>query len=250
MIYSRARLVRETAGGVVQKGHAGRSAAPAVRSWMGPARPEAIPVHAGGIVDDPAQQGGDGTGALAPDNAQGAQPQQGQVGTPKAGKVSAVTLIDSPTGALSGFPSLAGVPDLNTPGPFNDTTTGACQNVQQIRFDLNGITPNEVDLFRKKDGVAGPVGQEQPRKGPDGPSDPTKLRKDKEGLIAVADTPGISKANAGFPLRYTLNFELYAFDVVSKGILAKVTYSVNIVKQAVNDAKPVNELKNFQATKY
>jgi hypothetical protein len=222
---------------------------------MGPAQPERIPVHAGRMVDDPAAQGGDGMGNvaggdLAGTGGQGAQVQQSPGGTPKAGKVSAVTLIDSPTGALSGFPSLSGVPDLNTPGPFNDTTTGACQNVQQIRFDLSGITPNEVDLFRKKDGVAGTVGQEQPRKGPDGPSDPTKLREDKESLIAVADTPGISKANAGFPLRYALNFELYAFDVVSKAILAKVTYSVNILKQAVNDAKPVNELKNFQATKF
>jgi hypothetical protein len=160
--------------------------------------------------------------------------------------VTAVTLINSPTGALSGFPSIANVPDMNTPGPFNDTTTGACQNVQQIRFDLSGIPNNEVDLLRTKDGVAGPVGQEQPRKGPDGPSDPTKLRQNS--LVAVADTPGISRATSGFPLRYAMNFQLFAFDIVSHAIMAKATYKVNILKQSVGDTKPVNELVNFQST--
>ena len=90
------------------------------------------------------------------------------------------------------------------------------------------------------------VGQEQPRKGPDGPSDPTKLRQNS--LIAVADTPGISRATSGFPLRYAMNFQLFAFDIVSHAIMAKVTYKVNILKQSVGDAKPVNELANFQST--
>jgi hypothetical protein len=194
------------------------------------------------------QAAGGGTGVTGPMNQQGAgqQLQQKTGGTPRKGKVSAVTLIDSPTGALSGFPSLANVPDLNKPGPVNATTTGACQNVQQIRFDLSGIPNNEVDLLRTKDGVAGPVGQEQPRKGPDGPSDPTKLRQNS--LIAVADTPGISKATSGFPLRYSMSFQLFAFDIVSKSIMAKATYKVNILKQSVGDTKPVNELVNFQST--
>jgi hypothetical protein len=194
------------------------------------------------------QTTGGNTGVAGQTNQQGGgqQPQQPTGGTPRAGKVTAVTLIDSATGALSGFPSLAGVPDLNTPGPFNDTTTGACQNVQQIRFDLSGIPNNEVDLVRTKDGVAGPVGQEQPRKGPDGPSDPTKLRQNS--LIGVADCPGISKATSGFPLRYAMNFQLFAFDVVSKAIMAKATYKVNILKQSVGDTKPVNELLNFHST--
>ena len=227
-------------------------------AWALPDHPELIPSdhekgRAGFQLRDDAAQGaeqatGGDTGATGQTNQQmgGQQLQQPTGGIPRAGKVTAVTLIDSPTGALSGFPSIANVPDMNTPGPFNDTTTGACQNVQQIRFDLTGIPNNEVDLLRTKDGVAGPVGQEQPRKGPDGPSDPTKLRQNS--LIAVADTPGISRATSGFPLRYAMNFQLFAFDIVSHAIMAKATYKVNILKQLVGDTKPVNELVNFQST--
>ena len=222
--------------------------------WALPDHPESIPSeHERGTAefqlrDDAAQSTAGGTAATGQMNQRGGsqQPQQPTGGVPRAGKVTAVKLIDSPTGALSGFPSIANVPDLNTPGPFNDTTTGACQNVQQIRFDLTGIPNNEVDLLRTKDGVAGPVGQEQPRKGPDGPSDPTKLRQ--KSLIAVADTPGISRATSGFPLRYAMNFQLFAFDIVSHAIMAKATYKVNILKQSVGDTKPVNELVNFQST--
>jgi hypothetical protein len=120
--------------------------------------------------------------------------------------------------------------------------------VQQIKFDLSGIPSNEVDLTRTKDGVAGTVGQEQPRKGLDGPSDPTKLRKGN--MIAVADSPGIVKANSGFPLRYAISFQLYAFDILSKAILAKATYKVNILKQSQGDPKPVNELTDFKSNTY
>jgi hypothetical protein len=246
------------AGNGLSKAIAAKERTPAERAtaWALPEHPESIPAgHQTGwgrFRDDAAQgaeqaTGGD-TGATGQTNQQsgGQQLQQPTGGVPRAGKVTAVTLINSPTGALSGFPSIPNVPDLNTPGPFNDTTTGACQNVQQIRFDLTGIPNNEVDLLRTKDGVAGPVGQEQPRKGPDGPSDPTKLRQNS--LIAVADTPGISRATSGFPLRYAMNFQLFAFDIVSHAIMAKATYKVNILKQSVGDTKPVNELVNFQST--
>jgi len=172
-----------------------------------------------------------------------AQPMQS---APRAGKVTSVVAITDKAGALSGFPALPGAPDLNSPGPVNDTQTGRCQNVQQIKFELSGITPAEVDLTRLKDGVAGPVGHEQPRKGPDGPSDPTKLRRDS--FIAVADCPGIQSASAGYPLRYAVDFQLFAFDVVSKAILAKATYSVNILKQSLTDPSPTNEFKNLKTT--
>jgi hypothetical protein len=194
-----------------------------------------------------------GTNAVA-DPTQSAVPAQTQPGqtqvpgtTPaKLNKVSSITAITSAAGAITGFPSFPGVPDLNSPGPVNDVKTGACENVQQIKFDLTGIAPNEVDLTRTKNGVAGPVGQTQPRTGLDGPSDPTKLRKDS--FIAVADTPGIHQASAGFPLQYTVDFVLYAWDVVTKQVLGKATYTVNIVKQAQADPKPVNEFKNFSST--
>jgi hypothetical protein len=254
--------VRERSASQAAKRHskadAGNDRIPSERAsaWALPEHPESIPAEreiAGGRFRDDAAQGaeqasGGDTGATGLTNQQmgGQQLQQPTGGVPRAGKVTAVTLISSPTGALSGFPSIPNVPDLNTPGPFNDTTTGACQNVQQIRFDLTGIPNNEVDLLRTKDGVAGPVGQEQPRKGPDGPSDPTKLRQNS--LIAVADTPGISRATSGFPLRYAMNFQLFAFDIVSHAIMAKATYKVNILKQSVGDTKPVNELVNFQST--
>jgi len=44
--------------------------------------------------------------------------------------------------------------DLNrmteTPGPFNDTTTGACRNIDQIKFTVAGISTNELRLPRSK----------------------------------------------------------------------------------------------------
>lgn len=188
------------------------------------------------------------TPSQAPAPAQAAPGQAPQtapsgLNVPRAGTVTAATPITGPAGALKGFPVIDGI-DLNQPGPVNDVNTGACRNVQQIKFDLTGITPAEVDLIRTKNGVAGPVGSEQPRTGQDGPSEPTKLRGGS--FIAVADDPGLASAGAkAFPIRYTVGFNLYAFDRVSKAVLASASYTVNIVKQSIGDSHPVNEFKNF-----
>lgn len=164
--------------------------------------------------------------------------------SPRKGNVTAITAITTPTGAVTGFPTINGV-DLNVPGTRNSATTGECRVVFQIRFDLAGISANEVELVRTKKGVRGPVGSEQPASGADGPSDPTRIRKGS--MIAVSDDPGIARAEGKyFPMRYTMDFSLYCFDIVSKAILGTATYSVNIAKQKIDDPSPVAEFKNLK----
>lgn len=46
-------------------------------------------------------------------------------------------------------------------------------------------------------------------------------------------------------MRYTMDFSLYCYDMVSKAILGTATYTVNIVKQKIDDLSPVVEFKNL-----
>lgn len=189
-----------------------------------------------------------GVSSLVPE-APSADPSTGAVSpspldSTRKGNVTAITAITTPSGAVTGFPTINGV-DLNVPGTRNSATTGECRIVFQIKFDLAGIGANEVELVRTKKGVRGPVGSEQPASGGDGPSDATRIRKGS--MIAVSDDPGIARASDKFfPMRYTMDFSLYCFDIVSKAILGTAAYSVNIVKQKLDDPSPVAEFKNLK----
>jgi len=149
--------------------------------------------------------------------------------------------------AVSGFPAMP-VSDcnLNAPGPVNNTTTGACRNINQVRFGLAGIDSKDVRLLRivERTTVAG--GKTKTIEKSDGPSDPTVLRPNASE-IAVGDCPGFGPdgANAmpatAFPVSYHAHFILSAHDAaLGMAALGKLSYDVKLEKKAVNDPIPVN----------
>ena len=169
-------------------------------------------------------------------------------------KVDQLNVITSPAGAFSGFPVAKGI-DLNTPGPFNDTTTmGSCVNVHQMQFHLSKGDPNEVKLLRRVVRVSSAGGKET-REGEkdkpkdDGPSAGSVIRPKESPNVVVADAPGFvgfgdaSKSKGVFPVSYDADFDLFATDRVEPRFLAKLQYTVRISKKAPDDANPVNEIK-------
>jgi hypothetical protein len=192
--------------------------------------------HAAGSGPATPQTSGPGTAAAAP---------QQTPGTPVNGKVTSLDVITSSTGAVTGFPAIPGGGSLDTPGPFNDTTTGACRNFHQMKFTVAGITTNELRLLRMIDRKSTVAGTQQKYAGQDGPNSTTVLRPANTSLVVVADCPGYkaSSNSADFPISYNADFKLYGYDVVSNAILAELHYTVTIAKSALNDAKPTNTIK-------
>jgi hypothetical protein len=179
------------------------------------------------------------SGAGAP-----AAPQQ-STGTPVNGKVTSLDVITGATGAVTGFPAVTGGGSLDSPGPFNDTTTGACRNIHQMKFTVAGIPTSEFRLLRMIDRTSTVAGTQQKYSGNDGPSPTTVLRPANTSLVVVADSPGYkaSGKSSDFPISYNADFKLYGFDLVSKTILAELNYTVTIAKSTLSDAKPTNQIK-------
>jgi hypothetical protein len=169
----------------------------------------------------------------------------------KKGKVTSLDAITSSTGALSGFVAIPGGGNLNSPGPFNDLTTGSCKNIHQMKFTLSGTTSSEVGLLRTVNRTATASNTTQTKNGPDGPSVGTFVRP-SETVIGVADSPGYSgnSTSAPFPVSYSASFDLYAFDAIQKGIYAKLTYQVSIAKKTLTDSNPTNTLTIVSKTLY
>jgi hypothetical protein len=169
---------------------------------------------------------------------------------PATGRVTGADVIQSSTGAVTGFPVVRGC-DLSVPGPFNDTTTnGTCTLVFQVKFHLAGIPSSEVALTRKVTRTAtvtiGGAQKQDIHNGPDGPSAPTVLKPDGSTVV-VSDSPGYfgSGAKNIFPVTYHADFELYAYDLVAGKVLAKLTYTVDIVKKTFGDSSPTTTLTNL-----
>ena len=184
-------------------------------------------------------------GAAAPGNVAGNTPaasQQGQ-GAPVNGKVTSLDVVTGATGAVTGFPAITGGGSLDSPGAFNDTTTGSCKNIHQMKFTVTGIPSNEFGLLRMIKRTATAAGNTHVHNGNDGPSAPTVLRP-TTSLVAVADSPGYigHGHSSDFPVGYNADFKLYGYDIVSKTILAELDYTVTIAKSALTDAKPTNQI--------
>lgn len=168
-----------------------------------------------------------------------ATPQQGNVN----GKVTSLDLITGSTGAVTGFPAVTGGGSLDSPGPFNDTTTGACRNIHQMKFTVTGIPSSELRLLRMIDRKSTTAGTKSAHQGNDGPSPATVLRPTPSQVV-VADATGYkaSSLSSDFPITYDADFKLYAFDLVSQTILAELDYTVTIAKSTLSDAKPTNQI--------
>jgi len=159
------------------------------------------------------------------------------------GKVTSLDLITGSSGAVTGFPAVIGGGVLDSPGPFNDTTTGACRNVHQMKFTVTGIPSSELRLLRMIDRKSTTAGTKSAHQGNDGPS-PTTVLRPTTSQVAVADATGYkaSSQSSDFPITYDADFKLYAFDLVSQTILAELDYTVTIAKSTISDAKPTNQI--------
>ncbi len=177
-------------------------------------------------------------------SSQSTQP-QAQLTTPRGRATSIDVITSASKNALSSFPVM---PDpecqLNSPGPVNNTTTGSCNNINQILFNLAGIDSSDVWLLRIVQRTTILAGKQETIEKSDGPSAPTIARPGSR-LIGVADCPGFkatSRNAAAFPISYHAHFILGAFDALNNSALAKVSYDVAIDKQTIDDPSPANSL--------
>jgi hypothetical protein len=194
------------------------------------------PVQSGGL-DEKFMQGGTEVPAPAKDTDLGedrAKPLAKPV-------VDQVELVTSSTGAVGGFPAIACLADLNSPGPYNDQAfRGSVANVHQVHFHLSQGYPGDLRATRMVNRTSVRAGQNYPKSGPDGPPDHEFVyTKDK---MVIADAPGWCKTlqDADFPVNYKADFSLYAWDAPTKSILASISYHVEIEKTNYSQPGPVN----------
>ncbi len=175
---------------------------------------------------------------------------QGQASKTASSSNSSTPVVDridviKSSGGFSGFPVVKGV-DLNKPGKYNLTTgEGSVMNIHQIAFHLSQGSPNDVKLLRCVDRVGRAGDKAIHKTSLDGPSLPTVVRSGKN--IVVADSPGYrgtkkKDKEKPFPVSYIANFKLYAYDMVTKKVLASVDYVVVILKNKRSQASPVNRI--------
>lgn len=155
--------------------------------------------------------------------------------------VDQVELIDSPTGAVGGFPEISCLASLNSPGPYNDQAfRGSIANVHQIHFHLSQGYPGDLRATRVIDRTSVRREQTYDKSGNDGPPDHEFLyTKDK---MVIADAPGWCKTlqDADFPVTYKADFSIYAWDAPTKAILASMSYHVEIEKTNYTQPDPIN----------
>jgi peptidoglycan hydrolase-like protein with peptidoglycan-binding domain len=169
--------------------------------------------------------------------------------------VDRIDIIDSPTGAIGGFPAILGNASLNTPGPFNDPTE--VKNVHQIHFHLdNGSSANliplrEVRATFMRAGVPNEFPPAQPLPpgvvGPPAPSGAAGSRIQNDGppaheiqrptanTLVVADAPG---PRGIIPAQYPVSLQAHFIFTVNdarNAPIARVNYDVFIDKRSAAD---------------
>ena len=159
--------------------------------------------------------------------------------------IDSVELVDSSSGAVGGFDDISCGASLNQPGPYNDHwARGSVANVQQIHFHLSQGWPGDVRANRQVNRtatVASKPGQDT-KVGWDGP--PAHEFVTTRDKLVIADAPGFcSRATEGdFPVTYSADFSLYAFDPLHMNILASISYHVEISKTSFYQIDPVNTI--------
>lgn len=157
--------------------------------------------------------------------------------------VDSVELIDSASGAIGGFKEKEDLCDasLNEPGPFTDPSwNGAIANVHQFHFHVSQGWAGDLRASRVVNRTATGRGQSFPESKSDGPP-PHEYQFTKDKMV-IADAPGWCRTlkEEDFPVTYTGDFGLYAFDPLNMKILASISYHVEISKQHFSDPSPVN----------
>jgi hypothetical protein len=157
--------------------------------------------------------------------------------------IDQVDLITSSTGAVGGYPAKEDMCDasLSKPGPFNDVAfRGSVANVHQVQFHVSQGYPGDLRASRVVNRTATGRGKTFPKSGNDGPPEHEyQFTKDK---MVVADAPGwCSKlVEEDFPVSYSGDFAVYAWDAPTKAILASISYHVEIKKTHFSQGDPVN----------
>jgi len=157
--------------------------------------------------------------------------------------IDQVEVVSSSAGAVKGYAEKLDTCDasLNKPGPFNDMAfRGSVANVHQVQFHVSQGNPSDLRATRIVNRTAAGRGQTFSKSGNDGPPDHEySFTKDK---MVVADAPGwCSKlTETDFPVNYSGDFALYAWDAPTKQILASIAYHVEVKKTHFSQGDPVN----------
>lgn len=157
--------------------------------------------------------------------------------------IDSVELITSSSGAVGGFKEKEDLCDasLNKPGPFTDPSwNGAIANVHQIHFRVSEGWAGNLRALRMVNRNATGRGQSFPESKNDGPP-PHEYQFTKDKMV-IADAPGWCRTlkEEDFPVTYTGDFGLYAYDPLNMKILASIAYHVEISKAHFSDPSPVN----------
>jgi hypothetical protein len=179
----------------------------------------------------------------APDNAEATAAPMGV--TPV---IDSVEMVTSSSGAVGGYREHEVMCDasLNNPGPFNDFwAKGSIANVFQVHFHVSQGSPTDVRAARVVNGTATAAtggGKSWTKAGDDSP--PLweyQFTKDK---MVIADAPGWCNEmlDKDFPVTYSRDFGLWAYDPLTKNILASIAYHVEISKTHYDQIDAVNTL--------
>jgi len=202
-------------------------------------------------INDQTQSGGLGEeftkGSTGPAPAEASTPDlnlgQEEVKASTTPVVDKVELVTSATGAVGGYPEKEDMCDasLSKPGPFNDVAfRGSVANVHQVQFHLSQGYPGDLRASRVVNRTATGRGKSFPKSGNDGPPEHEySFTKDK---MVVADAPGwCSKlVEEDFPVSYSGDFAVYAWDAPTRAMLASIAYHVEIKKTHFSQGDPVN----------
>jgi hypothetical protein len=210
-------------------------------------------------------------GMLADQAAAGPAPAPAAPAAPTATPVSVdrIDVVDSPAGAIGGYPAVT-TGDLNVPGPFNNAAAGGVSNVHQIHFSLDQgtsamLTPRRE--LQRSAWVAGVESRNPPDRplspgmhgpptpggfhgvivGPDGPG-AHEVQRPTSDKIVVADAPGAASLTAAqHPFVYRSRFSVTVVDGAGFDV-ARIRYEVHIDKRSAADV-PNTENRIFAVGK-
>jgi hypothetical protein len=155
--------------------------------------------------------------------------------------IDSVEMVSSASGAIGGFEEITCDASLNQPGPYNDIwAKGSIANVHQVHFHVSQGWAGDVRAKRVVNRMSAGQGQQFPKTGDDGPP-PHEFQFTKDKMV-IADAPGWCRTlkESDFPVTYTGDFGLYAYDPLNMNILASISYHVEISKTYFGQIDPVN----------
>ncbi|HKG23556.1 MAG TPA: hypothetical protein VKC34_16770 [Blastocatellia bacterium] len=156
--------------------------------------------------------------------------------------VDKVELVTDEAGAVGGYDEdLTCSASLNSPGPFNDTWgRGSIANVHQVQFHMARGRSDDLRALRVVNRTANAFGKPWTKNGNDGP--PLHEMRYTPDKMVVADAPGwcMTMPEHAFPVDYKADFSTYAYDPLTKKIVASISYHVEISKTHFSDRGAFN----------